>query len=113
MVDIPALPGSYYLHLVLTESIELQIGRLGLFHLEPGSYFYCGSALGPGGLRARINHHLAGSGKSHWHIDYLRRSSQYDHGGVLCWSRSFGMRLESGFGQSIICTDRRSRLWGK
>jgi Uri superfamily endonuclease len=75
MVDIPALPGSYYLHLVLAESIELQVGRLGLFHLEPGSYFYCGSALGPGGLRARINHHLAGSGKSHWHIDYLRRTA--------------------------------------
>jgi Uri superfamily endonuclease len=36
-------------------------------------YLYVGSALGPGGLRARLKHHLAISPRPHWHADYLRR----------------------------------------
>ena len=40
--------------------------------LQPGYYVYLGSALGPGGLRARIAHHQKPSLRPHWHIDYLR-----------------------------------------
>ena len=36
-----------------------------------GFYVYIGSAFGPGGLKARIYHHLKTSNRPHWHIDYL------------------------------------------
>ena len=40
--------------------------------IQPGFYIYVGSARGPGGLRARVGHHLQPSKRLHWHIDYLR-----------------------------------------
>ncbi len=40
-----------------------------MFNLEPGWYFYCGSAMN--GLPARIQRHLSAGKKHHWHIDYL------------------------------------------
>jgi Uri superfamily endonuclease len=40
--------------------------------LKPGYYTYIGSAFGPGGLKARINHHLNHCSRPHWHLDYLR-----------------------------------------
>jgi len=55
---------------------EVTVGRLGR-HRFDGRYLYVGSARGPGGLRRRIERHLAiASGKrkrgpKHWHIDYL------------------------------------------
>ena len=32
-----------------------------------------GSALGPGGLAARLRHHLRMAKRPHWHIDHLRQ----------------------------------------
>jgi Uri superfamily endonuclease len=37
-----------------------------------------GSALGPGGLRARVTHHRKLSRRPHWHIDYLRPGARLD-----------------------------------
>jgi Uri superfamily endonuclease len=66
-----SLPGTYTL--VLSSSIErpAKIGKLGTLFLKPGYYVYVGSAFGPGGLKARINHHINHSSRPHWHIDYL------------------------------------------
>jgi Uri superfamily endonuclease len=50
----------------------IQIGKLGTMRIRPGFYVYVGSALGPGGVRARLAHHLKPSSRPHWHIDYLR-----------------------------------------
>jgi Uri superfamily endonuclease len=70
--DIPAQPGNYVLFLWMDEIHRLMIGRLGFFEFPVGCYMYCGSALGPGGLRARINHHINGTAQPIWHLDYLR-----------------------------------------
>lgn len=72
---IPAKPGSYALQLRLTDKEKLQVGRLGKFEFSPGEYVYLGSALGPGGLQARLNRHLHGIGHLHWHIDWLRNKA--------------------------------------
>jgi Uri superfamily endonuclease len=48
------------------------VGKLGRLCLRPGCYVYVGSAFGPGGLKARISHHMKISPKPHWHMDYLR-----------------------------------------
>lgn len=68
---LPPLPGTYLLLLRADEPLDLQIGRLGCFHFSPGRYAYAGSALGPGGLAARVARHLRGDKKMRWHIDYL------------------------------------------
>ena len=78
MLDIPALPGSYGLILRLAQTEIIQPGRLPKTVFPAGFYVYTGVARGPGGLRARLNRHLMGTGKLHWHIDWLRaRAAPY------------------------------------
>lgn len=69
---LPALPGSYALHLINPVPRQLNIGRLGLICFPPGNYLYMGSARGSGGLKARLRHHARVSSRPHWHLDYLR-----------------------------------------
>lgn len=56
--------------------MTLTIGRLGSFSFCRGWYFYTGSAFGPGGLKARLRHHLKPLQRYHWHIDYLRSAAE-------------------------------------
>jgi len=77
-VGIPGEKGAYVLILRCSVSEKLTIGRLGVLDVEPGYYLYAGSALGPGGLKARLRHHARASGKPHWHIDYLRASTDLE-----------------------------------
>jgi len=69
-------PGTYALIISCASNARIQIGRLGTMRLQSGYYVYLGSALGPGGLCARIAHHQNPSHRPHWHIDYLRAHSQ-------------------------------------
>ena len=66
-----ARPGTYVLVLSSRSTDLIQVGRLGALQLQSG-FTYVGSALGPGGVRARLAHHLKPSRRPHWHIDYLR-----------------------------------------
>ena len=69
-----AHPGTYALILRADRHQAIQIGRLGSLAVQPGCYVYVGSALGPGGVRARVGHHARLATRPHWHIDYLRRA---------------------------------------
>ncbi|MCP5089780.1 MAG: GIY-YIG nuclease family protein [Gammaproteobacteria bacterium] len=66
-------PGTYSLLLALEAPIRVEVGSLGRIHFESPFYMYFGSAFGPGGLEARIKHHLRPVRRTHWHIDYLRQ----------------------------------------
>jgi Uri superfamily endonuclease len=69
---LPTTPGSYLLLFYLPTAVDgVQIGKLGVFSLTPGSWIYCGSAWGSGGLRSRVRRHLQAHKKLHWHIDFL------------------------------------------
>jgi Uri superfamily endonuclease len=69
---VPATPGSYLLIFHLSTVIDrLSVGRLGVFSLQPGTWIYCGSAWGPGGLRGRLRRHFQPVKECHWHIDLL------------------------------------------
>lgn len=70
--------GTYALVMRLARTTALSVGRLGPVTFDAGYYVYTGSAFGPGGLAARIGHHLRPSEKCHWHIDYLRRFAAVD-----------------------------------
>lgn len=70
-----ARPGTYALVLKSSSDKWIEVGKLGRLRVRPGFYVYIGSAFGPGGLKARIAHHLKISTRPHWHIDYLRPST--------------------------------------
>jgi Uri superfamily endonuclease len=111
------LPGTYALILVSSTDRWIEIGKLGKFLIQPGYYVYAGSAFGPGGLKARIAHHMRISQRPHWHIDYLRSalpldevwysydSQQYEHQWANAFRRLKGANLPiAGFGASdCIC----------
>jgi Uri superfamily endonuclease len=69
--DLKPLQGTYALLMQVLRAHSFQVGRLGLLELLPGYYIYVGSALGSGGLRARVGRHLNIKKVRHWHIDYL------------------------------------------
>jgi len=68
--------GTYALVMRLARTTTLPVGRLGPVTFNAGYYVYTGSAFGPGGLAARVGHHLRPPEKCHWHIDYLRRFAE-------------------------------------
>lgn len=74
-IDLPRQKGSYVLLLELACAQTLTVGRLGALGFGAGFYAYTGSARGPGGLAARLGHHLGRARRCHWHIDYLRRKA--------------------------------------
>jgi Uri superfamily endonuclease len=57
--------------LVVRRRVRGRLGRSRTFVLPAGDYLYVGSALGPGGLAARIGRHLAREKALHWDIDFL------------------------------------------
>ena len=70
-MEIPGEKGVYTLLIKIGEKIEADVGALGRVKLDEGYYLYVGSALGPGGLKARISRHFRKSKKLKWHIDFL------------------------------------------
>jgi Uri superfamily endonuclease len=70
-MDLPEEHGTYILIARVSAMRRLEIGSLGKFDIIPGFYAYVGSAFGPGGLGARVGHHLESTADPHWHIDYL------------------------------------------
>jgi Uri superfamily endonuclease len=67
----PSDPGSYVLILHLAQDTTITVGKLGIFEFPAGWYAYAGSALGPGGLAARLAYHQRHEKSYQWHIDYL------------------------------------------
>ena len=68
-MSLPSLPGTYVLVIEVTCRLMIE-GPFNEF-IPEGIYIYAGSALGPGGLRARITRHFSSRKKVRWHIDYL------------------------------------------
>jgi Uri superfamily endonuclease len=102
-----AEPGTYALLLKLDKQERITVGKLGTFNFPAGYYLYVGSALGPGGLRARLARYRRGSEgpsglnsgqtsrKLHWHIDYLLQRAQL----IEVWSVASEERLECKWGE--------------
>ncbi|MBN1580584.1 MAG: GIY-YIG nuclease family protein [Anaerolineae bacterium] len=65
------LTGTYCLVVRLDQFAQIRVGALGTFDFLCGWYIYVGSAMGPGGLRARLARHSRSDKRLHWHIDYL------------------------------------------
>jgi Uri superfamily endonuclease len=70
--------GTYALVFRLARASDVCVGRLGRYSLRPAFYVYVGSAFGPGGLAARLKHHLGSLARPHWHVDYLRQAADLE-----------------------------------
>jgi Uri superfamily endonuclease len=90
--DLPAAPGAYVLLLTANAPAVLNMPRFGKLTLATGQYAYVGSALGPGGLKARVGRHLRAEKPLHWHIDYLTAALPVVH--VVTLAVTDGARLE-------------------
>lgn len=87
-LDAPVSPGAYVLWLRLDAPLTATAGKI-VARLEPGDYLYCGSARGPGGLRARLARHMRRDKRAHWHVDQLTLAGNVlgafiDEGGDEC-----------------------------
>ncbi len=69
--DLPTGKGAYLLVLAIEDPFELAIKTLADTRINPGLYIYCGSARGPGGIKARLKRHFSRDKRKHWHIDHL------------------------------------------
>ena len=72
--DLPAAPGAYVLMITLTAPVTVHLPRREDQVLAPGRYLYCGSAKGPGGLKARLSRHWSPDKTVRWHVDQLTLS---------------------------------------
>jgi Uri superfamily endonuclease len=82
-ISIQSRPGTYALLLSSATDSVIRVGRLGDRRLQRGFYVYVGSALGSGGVRGRLAHHMRPAEHPHWHIDYIRTKTTI----VAVWFR--------------------------
>ena len=96
---LPKAMGTYVLVMQLAEDKTIAIGKLGVFNLRAGRYYYVGSAMGAGGLASRVGRHFrADADKNmHWHVDYLRAEMTL----VGCWVWQSEMKLECDIAQQL------------
>lgn len=63
--------GAYLLVITLEKPLLMALPGRPPAMLSPGLYAYCGSAYGPGGLKARVARHLRADKPQRWHVDRL------------------------------------------
>ncbi|MFH1804891.1 MAG: GIY-YIG nuclease family protein [Pseudomonadota bacterium] len=71
LAHLPKTTGAYVLVIELAHDLMLQNKRFAGITLRKGTYLYCGSAKGPGGIAARVKRHCRAEKKPHWHVDDL------------------------------------------
>jgi Uri superfamily endonuclease len=98
----PTPKGTYVIVLRLDHAPKIHIGKLGRVHFKKGWYAYVGSAFGPGGLKSRLNRHIAPKKNYHWHIDYLNPEI------IEVWVSDPGEHLEHDWANALgnIASDR-------
>jgi Uri superfamily endonuclease len=69
--DAPPLPGAFVLLVEMAERLTVRLPGRPAASLAPGRYLYCGSAYGPGGLRARLKRHARRGKAIRWHVDRI------------------------------------------
>jgi len=97
---------SYQLLLTVRETLQIKVGKLGVFTIPAGYYIYTGSA--KKNMQARIARHRRKDKPLHWHIDYLTSHAQIEISAVRFFDeeecqlnqKQSGRVLIPGFGAS-------------
>ena len=111
--------GLYQLHISLSDTETIDIGRLGRYPFPEGKYIYTGSA--KRGLNARIERHKRSGKKLHWHIDYFLGAKsakitsvdifKFQKNGECTLNQSIeGGHIANGFGASDCRNGCKSHL---
>ena len=108
--ELPGEPGAYVLLIRLDSELPLDMPSFRGKSLSPGLYAYCGSAYGPGGIRARVSRHLRKEKPMRWHVDRLTAAGRVEQVGILVAGRECnlvtellthgGLQALPGFGSS-------------
>jgi Uri superfamily endonuclease len=69
--EAPSLPGAYAMAIELSDEVAVTFSDCLRIALPAGRYLYCGSAKGPGGLKARLSRHMRRGKSVRWHVDQL------------------------------------------
>lgn len=93
----PHTAGVYALLIRVPRRETIRVGRLGPVELARGVYIYVGSALNS--LEGRIARHLRRKKRTHWHIDYLLRTTGVKVAGVAI--RHATRRLECEMSRKV------------
>jgi Uri superfamily endonuclease len=93
----PKPKGTYLLLAQLEAPAQFPVGKLGIYAFAHGWYAYVGSALGAGGLEARLARHARSSKRLHWHIDYLLQHASLDR----IWTAAYAGRLECSWATAL------------
>lgn len=106
MNELPQAPGTYLLQFICNQPAMIEVGKAGQLQLLPGIYLYVGSAFGPGGLAARLRHHLRERPvRQHWHLDYLRPYLQptrlWYTLGPDCWEHDWAQAVPRARGTTV------------
>jgi len=116
--EAPSLPGAYVIAIELAETVMVTLCGRAPIDLPAGRYLYCGSAKGPGGLKARLSRHFRRGKSVRWHIDQLTERGSV----VASWISPGGDECElvrrfsqlpiplPGFGSSDCATCRSHLL---
>lgn len=75
--QLPKVAGAYILVIDLSADLVLRNKRFAGAILRRGTYLYCGSANGSGGIAARVKRHCRTEKKQHWHVDELTNGTGY------------------------------------
>jgi histidyl-tRNA synthetase len=103
----------------LTDKAAVRLSGRSLITLPAGRYLYCGSAKGPGGLKARLSRHIRRGKSVRWHVDQLTEQglvvgSWIFLGGDECEVVQMCSHLRmpvAGFGSSDCATCRSHLLF--
>lgn len=108
--ELPRDAGAYVLLIRLEARLPLDIPAFRGKSLMPGLYAYCGSAYGPGGVRARLSRHLRACKPLRWHVDRLTAAGRVEQAGIRIggrecdlvgeWLARGGLAVLPGFGSS-------------
>lgn len=89
--------GTYALIFDNAFPLALDVGSSGYIILPAGVLIYVGSALGPGGLAARVGRHLRPLKAIHWHVDRLTSVLPVS----AVWVDVSGKRLECQWAEAL------------
>lgn len=102
--ELPRAPGAYVLAIVLAKHLCLNQSHFAGYTLAPGTYVYCGSAYGPGGIRARVARHLRRDKPLRWHVDELTGGNRINQVGIRIGGRECDLvdEILSVGGKSVL-----------
>jgi len=95
------MKGTYLVLARLAKATTIQVGRLAKGTFPAGWYLYVGSAMGPGGVRARLARHGRQEKRLHWHIDYLLAHCVP----AASWYVASTERLECAWARALVQLD--------